>query len=118
MELQKVRDMGHDEPERYVIWTSRDEPGADHDIRSIDANGLPRWIEVKSTTGVDGRFEWPRKEFEMALRKREHYELWRVYHVDSRTPVAKCFRNPAGMIGARQITLELGMLRANIEKLD
>lgn len=118
MELKKVRDMGHDEPERYVIWTSRDEPGADHDIRSIDADGSPRWIEVKSTTGVDGRFEWPRKEFEMALRKREHYELWRVYHVDSRTPVAKCFRNPAGMIGARQITLELGMLRANIEKLD
>lgn len=118
MELQKVRDMGHDEPERYVVWTSRDEPGADHDIRSIDAKGFPRWIEVKSTTGVDGRFDWSRKEFEMALNKREHYELWRVYQVDSRTPVAKCFRDPAGMIGARQITLELGMLRANIEKLD
>jgi hypothetical protein len=118
MELQKVRDMGYAEPERYVIWTSRDEPGADHDIRSIDAEGLPRWIEVKSTTGVDGRFDWPRKEFEKALRDRDHYELWRVYRVDSHTPVAKCFPNPAGMIGARQITLELGMLRANIEKLD
>jgi hypothetical protein len=118
MELQKVRDMGYAEPERYVIWTSRDEPGADHDIRSIDAKGLPRWIEVKSTTGVDGRFDWPRKEFEKALRDRDRYELWRVYRVDSRTPVAKCFSNPAGMIGARQITLELGMLRANIEKLD
>ena len=55
MELQKVRDMGYVEPERYVIWTSRDDPGADHDIRSIDANGRPRWIEVKSTAGVDGR---------------------------------------------------------------
>jgi len=118
MELQKVRDMGYVEPERYVIWTSRDEPGADHDIRSIDAKGLPRWIEVKSTTGVDGRFDWPRKEFEKALRDRDRYELWRVYCVDSRTPVAKCFPNPAGMIGARQITLELGMLRANIEKLN
>ena len=118
MELQKVRDMGYAEPERYVIWTSLDEPGADHDIRSIDAEGLPRWIEVKSTTGVDGRFDWSRKEFEKALRDRERYELWRVYRVDSHTPVAKCFRNPAGMIGGRQITLELGMLRANIEKLD
>jgi hypothetical protein len=112
MELQKVRDMGYAEPERYVIWTSRDEPGADHDIRSIDAHERPRWIEVKSTMGVDGRFDWPRKEFEKALRERERYELWRVYRV------AKCFLNPARMLGKRQITLELGMLRANIEKLD
>jgi hypothetical protein len=118
MELQRVRDMGYAEPERYVIWTSRDEPGADHDIRSIDAHGRPRWIEVKSTTGVDGRFDWPRKEFEKALRERDRYELWRVYRVTGRAPVAKCFPNPARMLGTRQITLELGMLRANIEKLD
>lgn len=117
MELQKVREMGYVEPERYVIWTSRDEPGADHDIRSIDANGRPRWIEVKSTAGVDGRFEWPRKEFEKALRERDRYELWRVYRVTDRAPVAKCFCNPARMLGTRHITLELGMLRANIEDL-
>jgi hypothetical protein len=118
MELQKVRDMGYAEPERYVIWTSRDEPGADHDIRSIDADGRPRWIEVKSTTGVDGRFDWSRKEFEKALRERDRYELWRVYRVADHAPVAKCFRNPARMLGTRQIALELGMLRANIENLD
>jgi hypothetical protein len=118
MELQKVRDMGYVEPERYVIWTSRDDPGADHDIRSIDANERPRWIEVKSTTGVDGRFDWPRKEFEKALRERDRYELWRVFRVAGHAPVAKCFPNPARMLGARLITLELGMLRANIEKLD
>lgn len=117
MELQRVRDMGHPEPERLVVWTSRTEPGADHDIRSIDEHGRPRWIEVKSTTGVDGRFDWPRKEFEKALRERESYELWRVYRVADRSPVAKCFRNPARMIGTRQIALELGMLRANIEDL-
>jgi hypothetical protein len=118
MELQKVRDMGYAEPERYVIWTSRDEPGADHDIRSIDADERPRWIEVKSTTGIDGRFDWSRKEFEKALRERDRYELWRVYRVADHAPVAKCFRNPARMLGTRQITLELGMLCANIEKLD
>ena len=108
---------GYAEPERYVIWTSRGEPGADHDIRSMDAHGRPRWIEVKSTIGVDGRFDWPRKEFEKALRERERYELWRVYRAADRTPVAKCFRNPARMLGTRQIALELGMLRANIEDL-
>lgn len=117
MELQRVRDMGYANPEQYVIWTSHDEPGADHDIRSIDANGQPRWLEVKSTTGVDGRFDWPRREFEKAFRERERYELWRVYRVADKQPVAKCFPNPSRMLGSRQITLELGMLRANIEKL-
>ena len=117
MEIKKVQAMGYDEPERYVIWTSRTEPGADHDIRSIDAEGRPRWLEVKSTTGVDGRFDWPRKEFEKALRERDRYELWRVYRVADRAPVAKCFRDPARLLGKGQIALELGMLRANIEDL-
>lgn len=89
MELQKVRDMGYAKPELYVVWTSQDDPGADHDIRSIDINGEPRWIEVKSTTGVDGRFDWPRREFEKALRERERYELWRVYRVAAKEILKK-----------------------------
>jgi hypothetical protein len=117
MEIERVRAMGHANPEQFVRWTSLAEPGADHDIRSIDEKGLPRWIEVKSTTGVDGRFEWSRKEFERALRERDRYELWRVYRVADKKPVAKCFPNPAKMIGARRLVLELGLLRANIEGL-
>lgn len=117
MELKRVREFGYEEPERYVIWTSRDEPGADHDIRSIDAEGRPRWLEVKATTGTDGRFDWPRREFERAFRERDRYELWRVYRVADKTPVAKCFPNPAKMLGTRQILLELGLLRAKIEDI-
>jgi hypothetical protein len=117
MELKRVRAMGHANPEQFVRWTSLTEPGADHDIRSIDDKGLPKFIEVKSTTGVDGRFEWSRKEFERALRERDRYELWRVYRVSEKKPVAKCFPNPAKLIGARRLVLELGLLRANIEGL-
>jgi hypothetical protein len=117
MELKKVREFGYDEPERYVIWTSCDEPGADHDIRSIDAEGRPRWLEVKATTGTDGRFDWSRKEFEKAFRERDRYELWRVYRVADQAPIAKCFPNPAKMLGTRQILLELGLLRAKIEDI-
>lgn len=117
MEIERVRAMGHANPEQFVEWASLKDPGADHDIRSVDEKGLPRWIEVKSTTGVDGRFEWSRKEFERALRERDRYELWRVYCVAETKPVAKCFRNPAKMIGARRLVLELGLLRANIEGL-
>lgn len=118
MELERVRAMGHEHPEQYVTWTSQDDPLADHDIKSVNENLQPRWIEVKSTTGADGRFDWSRAEFEKALALRERYELWRVYRVDSTNPIAKCFADPTGLIGARRIVLELGTLRANIEGAD
>lgn len=117
MELDRVRALGHENPESVVIWTSLAEPGADHDIRSIDADGQVKWIEVKATTGVDGRFDWSRKEFEKALRERERYELWRVYRAAEKAPIAKCFPNPAQLIGQSRIVLELGTMRANIENL-
>lgn len=115
MELERVRLAGHPEPEKMVIWTSLTQPGADHDICSIDDKGNPRWIEVKSTTGDDGRFEWSKKEFEKAIRERERYELWRVYRVASDRPIAKCFSNPGKLIGASRLLLELAALRASVE---
>ena len=115
LELERVRGLGHENPEAVVVWTSLSEPGADHDIRSVDADGSVKWIEVKSTTGVDGRFDWSRKEFEKAVRERDRYELWRVYRAAEKAPVAKCFPNPAQLIGLSKIVLELGTMRANIE---
>ncbi|MER8470289.1 MULTISPECIES: DUF3883 domain-containing protein [unclassified Mesorhizobium] len=97
-ELERVRLLGHGEPEKHVIWVSRTHPGADHDIRSIDKEGKPLWLEVKSTMGVDGRFEWPQREFEKALRERDRYILWRVYEAHTTHPIAKPFANPAGLL--------------------
>ena len=114
-ELERVRAMGFEHPEQYVTWTSQDNPLADHDILSINRDRQPKWIEVKSTAGADGHFDWSRNEFEKALAVRDRYELWRVYRVDSTNPVAKCFVDPTRLIGARRIVLELGILRANIE---
>lgn len=115
MEIERVRKQGHPNPEQVVIWTSAGDPGADHDICSIDEAGNPRWIEVKSTTGTDGRFEWPRKEFEKAFRERERYELWRVYRAAGTDPVAKCFENPSNLMGDSRLYLELASLRAIVE---
>lgn len=117
-ELERVRAMGHDNPEEMVVWTASHNPGADHDIRSIDAEGNPRWIEVKSTTGADGRFDWSRKEFEKALRERGRYELWRIYNVGSVTPVAKVFPDPTALVGLSRISIELGTIRASIEDIN
>lgn len=115
MELERVRKTGHPDPEAVVIWTSRTDPGADYDIRSQDENGDPRWIEVKSTSGMDGQFDWSRKEFEKAVRERERYELWRVYRANTTEPIAKCFPNPGKLIGNSRIRLELGTIKAIVE---
>jgi hypothetical protein len=117
MECERVRSAGYPNAESVVIWTSQTDPGADHDIRSVDEAGRPRWIEVKSTVGNDGRFDWSSKEFEKAVREGDRYELWRVYRASSMTPVAKSFRNPAKMLGESRLQLELGSLRARVEDI-
>lgn len=114
LELQRLRALGHQKPEEVVVWTSRTNPGADHDIQSIDETGEVLWIEVKSTTGSDGRFEWSRPEFEKAMREGSHYELVRVYEANTTRPIAKRFRNPAALQG-RQLRIELNSLRAFVE---
>jgi hypothetical protein len=117
-ELQRVRSLGYEEPEKYVIWASRSDAGADHDIRSISDYGSPLWIEVKSTTGTDGLSYWPKKEFEKALKERKQYELWRVYESHTTHPIAKCFQDPISLLNRNGLRLELGTLRAVIEPLD
>jgi hypothetical protein len=114
-ELERVSALGYENPEAHVIWVSKDDPGADHDIRSISADGGPIWIEVKSTTGSDGRFEWSIAEFERALREGPRYQLWRVYGVGGLSPLAKRFDNPASLLRGPTLRLELGTLRAFVE---
>jgi hypothetical protein len=116
-ELDRVRALGYTKPEDHVVWTSLTDPGADHDIKSIAENGQPLWIEVKSTLGTDGRFEWPRKEFEKALTEGDRYELWRIYQAHTDQPSAKCFRNPIALLRLSALKLELGVLRAVVEPM-
>jgi len=66
-----------------VVWTSASDLGADHDILSVADDGGHFWVEVKSTTGSHGRFDWPRSEFEPTLRARERYVLYRVCEADA-----------------------------------
>lgn len=115
LEIERLRALGHEKPEDLVFWTSKTDAGADHDIRSLGTDGKPLFIEVKSTTGTDGRFEWPRREFEKALQEGEHYELWRIYNVNTTNPVAKPFPNPVDLLRRGLLRLELSTLRAFVE---
>jgi hypothetical protein len=115
MELDRLRALGHGDPEALITWTSKENPWADHDIRSVAPDGKPLWIEVKSTTGNDGRIDWSRLEFEKALREGDHYMIWRVYNVETTSPLAKAFENPIELINRGEIRLEISNLRAFIE---
>ena len=99
MERERVRRLGFDE--NRIVWASDADPVADHDIRSIDDDGGDLWLEVKGTTGTDGRFSWSAAEFAKALRERSRYVLWRVYEADSAQPTARQFRDPIGLLGSR-----------------
>ena len=117
-ELERVRDAGHKSPESLVAWVSRDNPTTDHDIRSIADDGTTLWIEVKSTSGLDGNFDWPESEVARAMAVREHYVLCRVYRVDSKNPLIKRFHDPLSMLEAGHMRLGLGSIRAQVESAE
>ena len=109
---------GYESPESLVTWVSRDDPTADHDIRSVGENGATLWIEVKSTSGSDGNFDWPESEVARAMAEREHYVLCRVYRAGSRNPIIKRFHDPLSMIESCQMRLGLGSVRAQVESAE
>ena len=114
-EVERLREAGHESPENLVSWVARDNPTADHDICSVAEDGGPLWIEVKSTSGLDGNFDWPESEVAKAMAEREHYVLCRVYRVSSTNPLVKRFRDPLSMIESGHMRLGLGSVRAQVE---
>ena len=114
-ERERVRRLGFDE--NRVVWTADTNPGADHDIRSVDDDGGDLWVEVKGTVGTDGRFAWPIGEFTLALRERSRYVLWRVYEAGTEHPTAKPFRDPIAMLGSQSIRADIASLAIEVEPL-
>ena len=114
-ELERVKKLGY--PESRVEWISEDNPGADHDIRSVGCHGEDLFIEVKSTTGKDGRFQWSKNEFDLARSLRDRYVLYRVYEVDSKTPSMKPFQDPVGLLLQNALRLDISSLYAEVESL-
>jgi hypothetical protein len=100
-----------------VIWTAQYNPTADHDIYSVGEDGEDLWIEVKSTIGRDGHFQWSLAEFEKAVRVGSKYELWRVYEADSRTPTYRIFRDPVSLLRDQKLRLDIASFRAEVEPM-
>ena len=114
-EVARVKTLGQDESR--VVWVSKNNPGSDFDILSVDNDGQNVWIEVKSTGGRDGRFRWSKAEFDRARRHRKRYILCRVYESDSYTPSVKDFRDPVGLLVNEAMRLNVSSLSAEVESL-
>lgn len=76
LDEEKRRDLS-----RKVRWVSRDEgDGLGYDIASFEGSGLPRLIEVKTTTaGKYLPFMLSRNEVAVSKDRASEYQLYRVY---------------------------------------
>jgi hypothetical protein len=79
-----------------VDWVSKKDETSPYDVKSIDDDGGPRYIEVKSTTGSDPTEAFPisTAELRFALRNRERYFIYRVTNVKDSTPEVHRYRDP------------------------
>ncbi|MGW5266936.1 DUF3883 domain-containing protein [Microbispora sp. NPDC004025] len=115
IERERVRRLGFS-PDR-VKWIADSAPGADHDIVSVDDDGADLWVEVKSTTGRQGKFSWPASEFRLAVRARRRYILYRVYEAHTTAPSWRCIRDPIGSFDAGNLRLDLNSLTGDVGPL-
>lgn len=114
-ELKRVTALGY--PASRVVWTSRGNPVADHDVLSVADDGGDLWLEVKGTRGCHGRFDWPRAEFDRARRERGRYVLCRVYEADTVSPAVRRIVDPVGKLLDGQIRLDIATLAAEVPPL-
>lgn len=115
LERERVEKLGW--PADRVEWIAADAPFADHDIRSVDDDGQDLWVEVKATTGRDGRFSWSGAEFRLAVRARRRYLLYRIYEADTIEPSWNCFRDPIGLFETGGLRLDLDRLLGDVGPL-
>jgi hypothetical protein len=115
LERERVEKLGW--PPDRVEWIAADAPFADHDIKSVDDDGQDLWVEVKATTGRDGRFSWSGAEFRLAVRARRRYLLYRIYEADTTAPSWNCFRDPIGLFEAGGLRLDLDRLLGDVGPL-
>lgn len=98
-ERRRVEAFGGDP--NAVVWRSRRNPLAPHDIESLDEDGQRIYIEVKATTGEDPAAAFPisRAELKQALTYGSRFYIYRVTSVaDTATPPIYKYPDPARLL--------------------
>jgi len=96
-EQQRLRAAGKPGLARRVDWVSRRAIGLGYDIASFEVSGAPRLIEVKSTSGRGMTFFMSANEWEVAVRERTAYHIYRYVEVDDAPRLARIVPDPVGV---------------------
>jgi hypothetical protein len=92
-----------------VRWVAREQETAPYDIESLEREGQPRYIEVKSTTGADPSdpFVISSAELQFALHHRERYYIYRVTAVGDAAPEVHRYLDPLGELECQRASLRM-----------
>ena len=94
--LQEELGYSPKQAEKAVTQVSEKSDSYGYDIKSVNADGSPRYIEVKATTGKVGDmdFYYTQNEYEKAMEYKENYYIYIVYEIKSLNPKIWMVKNP------------------------
>jgi hypothetical protein len=100
-ERLRVTEFGFD-PDDVVHWQSQIQEDANYDIRSVDRDGVPIYIEVKATESSDPHqpAEISDAELSLAVAQGDRYLTYRVLNANAARPRLISYRNPIGLLGS------------------
>lgn len=95
MEKQWLKKHNMTELVTRVQHTSQEDDGAGYDIESVELDGTPKYIEVKSTVSVPGKANFYLTENELkTAREKDNYYIYVVFSVVSLAPKIWRWRHP------------------------
>lgn len=126
-EKRRLRDMGFNPEELEemgeLVWLSRQQPMANHDIRSIwvteSGEQRPVYIEVKASVGNGRYIKMSRAEFRLAMHLKEDYWLYWVANIDRAEPDPPvCYRNIAELLVQDKIEIDVDTIAMRLPRFD
>jgi len=104
-ERQRLRKAGRNDLADGIKWVSQSQPYLGYDIRSFEADGSKRFIEVKSTTGDRRSFPMSANEWEVARVKGPRYFIYRVTNVMNKKPNVLELNDPEALRAKGDLTI-------------
>jgi hypothetical protein len=96
-ERRRLRRLGRADLAARIVWISQRNVSEGYDIRSFEADGTERCIEVKSTVGTSTSFQMSLGEMDVATQLSDRYYIYRVYSV-IQSPALTEFKNPHDLL--------------------
>lgn len=118
-EPNRLRSLGYsDEAISHVLkWISKDNETANRDLESVDEEGNPIVIEVKSSASEDPNFEMSVEEFRKAVACGDSYYLYRVFNISTTQPYVCRYRNPNKLLQEKKITVDVKQFTLSLPRV-